>query len=241
VMRVGLLHDDVRIRDLYRTILEARGYGVLATTCARAARDPELHGCDLLVVQVRDGPAGLAQIAPLFAHDGPGVVCVDDDPDPRRDRRLGAMGAVAVLHAPVSLRSVVDAVDAHSPAEERPQQDATVHSARVLRDSARRDPVRQVRGVTDRRGRHLLLVSDDLEVALHCFPRSRGLRVAGNVMGAREPVLAGVALSHRDGILETWTDPLGRFELDGVPPGPVALDIRGRGWSLQADIDLGST
>jgi DNA-binding response OmpR family regulator len=239
-MRVGLVHDDVRVRDLYRTILEARGYGVLATTCARAARDPDLHGCDLLVAQVRDGPAGLVQVAPLLTHDGPGVVCVDDDPDPRRDRRLAAMGAAAVLHAPVSLRSVVDAVDAHSSAAESSQPDATVRSARVLRDSARPDPVRQVRGVADRRGRHLLLVSDDLEVALHCFPRARGLRVAGNVMGASEPVLAGVALSHPDGVLETRTDPLGRFELEEVPPGRLALDIHGRGWSLQADIDLGS-
>jgi DNA-binding response OmpR family regulator len=240
VSRVAVLHQDDRVRELYRTVLQSRGHGVLATTVDMGVDDPDIRGCDLVVVQASDGEGGLRRLTPLLTELTGPIVCMDDDPDPTRDRWFASAGVVTVLHGPVSLRRLVDTVETHLPAARGSGSTGAVRNAQVQHDSARPTLRVDARGAIDRRGRHLLLAAEDLEVALHCFPRSRGLRVRGKVIGAPHPVLARVALVHPDGLIETRTDALGRFDLEPVTPGSSTLDISGRDWSLQAAVDLAS-
>jgi hypothetical protein len=237
---VALLHQDARIRELYQTVLQARGHGVVTATVVDGVHDPAIRRCELIVAQAADGQQGLNRLRPLLVEPLGALVCLDDDPDPFRDRWFTAMGFVAVLHGPVSLRCLVDAVDAHVPDEPGRAQRGAVRSARLRRDSSQPERRSDFRGTVDRRGRHLLLASDDLEVALHCFPRQGSLRVRGRVVGASHPVLAEVVLSHPEATMETRTDAVGRFEFEPVTPGLSALEIRGRGWSLHANVELAS-
>jgi hypothetical protein len=239
MIRIGLFHGVPRVRTLYAAVLRGRGYAVMT---GPLPTDVPLRGspdCDLLVIQVPDGPAGLARLEPL--QTATPTVCIDDDADPARDRWLAAHGFHQVLHGPIRLRDLVEAIedglDARRPAPPRWTADQTV--ARVARDS-RDDGGRllDTRGTAPQVGRHLLLEAGDIQVAVHCFPRDARLRLIGTVVGVEEPVLARVELAHGDGIDRTRTDEAGRFEFTAVGTGAARLRVDGRGWALDAPVEL---
>lgn len=236
---IGLLHDDPRVRDLYRAILEARGHGVIEAGLNAGLADPSITMCDLVIAQAADGVSGLVRLKPLFGVGSPVLVCLDDDPSPDRERWLHDHGVARVLQGPVSLRAVVDAVAAELPASRRDPSRPALRSARVDIDSADPSPSSfQVRGAIDRGGRHLLLTDDEVEVALHCFPRREGIRLRGVVLGPVEPILAHVTVEVADRAFRTRTDAAGAFEFEQIPLGSADLHVRGREWSLQAHLDL---
>jgi hypothetical protein len=236
---VGLLHRDRRIRALYQTLLEGRGYGVVAR--APADRTPETAvGCDLLVLHVGDGASGLLAAIEVLRSAEAAVLAIDDDPEPARHRALRGRGAARVLDGPVRLRDLVDAVTelVGTPGANEDLPDAG--SLRVLRDSARHRPLQDVRGDHRGAGHHLALAGAGLDVSVHSYRRGPALRVVGTVTGPSEPVLARVRMDHASGTATARTDAQGRFVLTEVAPGPVRLRIECRSCALTADVEVGA-
>jgi hypothetical protein len=225
------------VRELYAAVLRGRGYAVVTGSLPTSLPGRGWQDCDLLVIQVPDGPAGLARIAAL--QDTVPTVCIDDDPDPSRDRWLASRGFDRVLHGPIRLRDLVEVIEAALGDRHPLRWTAHQTVTRIVHDS--RDDQRQpldTRGATPRAGRYLLLEAADIQVAVHCFPRDARLRVIGTVIGIDEPVLARVELEHDDAIGRTRTDESGRFEFRGIVPGEARLRIDGRGWAVDAALDL---
>jgi CheY-like chemotaxis protein len=237
MIRIGLFHEVPRVRALYEAVLRGRGYAVVAGTLPTAMPLRGWQDCDLLVTHVPDGPAGLARLEAL-APTIP-TVCIDDDADPGRDRWLASHGFDRVLHGPIRLRDLVEAIEDALDDRHPPRWTADQTMARLVRDS-RDDTTRMLdaRGAAPTAGRHLLLEAADIRVTIHCFPRADRLRVIGTVIGIGEPVLARVELEHGDAIARTRTDEGGRFELGDVTPGDARLRIDGRGWAVDAALEL---
>lgn len=243
MIRIGLLHEVPRVRALYEAVLVGRGHAVVVgslmdpTAIAIPTSGRDWHDCDLLVVHVPDGQQGLDRLAAL--HSTVPVVCIDDDTDPARERWLAAHGFEQVLHGPIRLRDLVEAIEVAITKLQAPRWTADQTVARVVHDSRERaGRSLDKRGHAPRAGRHLLLEADALQVAIHLFPRDTRLRLVGTVAGTDEPVLARVGLAHGSAIGRTRTDVAGRFEFGDVVPGPARLRVDGRGWAIDAAVAL---
>jgi DNA-binding response OmpR family regulator len=240
MIRIGLFHEVPRVRALYEAVLRGRGYAVVTGPLSSAAPRSALQGYDLLVVHVPDGPSGLERLAAL--QDTITTVCIDDDADPARDRWLTDHGFDRVLHGPILLRDLVEAIEAVLDDRRPPRRTADQATARIVHDSRQeRDRLLDTRGTAPARGRHLLLEAGELQVTLHCFPRDTRLRLLGTVTGIEEPILARVELDDGARIRRTRTDEVGRFEFTDVTPGDARLRIDGRGWAIDIPVELVAT
>lgn len=236
---IGVLHRDRRIRGLYQTLLEGRGYGVVAGAPA-GWPSQAAAGCDLLVLHIGDGASGLAAAVEVLRATEVPVLAIDDDPDPARHRALRVRGAARVLDGPVRLRDLVDVVTELVGTSASTEASPAVGRLRVLRDSAQQRQLQDVRGDHRGGGHHLVLAGDGLDISLHSYRRGRALRVVGTVTGPAEPVLVRVRMEHASGTATTRTDAQGRFVLTEVAPGLVRLRIEGRGCALTADVEVGA-
>lgn len=233
--RVAVVHEQAQVRELYTAVLAGRGHGVLDLPTTAAAGS-DLHACDVVVIHVPDGPAGLGQVLRVLEHTGASTTVAIDDDEPDRTRALEAAGVDEVLVGPVTLRALVETVDRHlQPRARRTGGELLL----VQHDSAAATTRPGVRGTADRRGRHILLSAGSIDVAVHVFDRERGLRLRGDIAGAPEPVLAHVRLDQPTGRWATRTDASGTFELLAVAPGPTDLTVEGRGWSVAGHLDVG--
>jgi hypothetical protein len=236
---IGLLHRDRRVRALYQALLEGRGYGVVAREPATWTSEAAVR-CDVLVVHVGDGTAGLRAAIDVLRDAEKPVLAIDDDPEPARRRALRIRGAARILDGPVRLRDLVDAVTELVGTPAARQEPHAGGSLRVLRDSARQPLLQDVRGDQRGSGHHLALAGDGLDLSLHSFRRGRALRVVGTITGPPEPVVARVRMDHASGTAIARTDTQGRFVLKEVAPGPVRLRIEGDGCALTADVEVGA-
>lgn len=131
----------------------------------------------------------------------------------------------------------------HRFALERPAPPPLVERLRaaVTFDSALAQPVAGVRSAAPTTARHLVVSTEDLDVALDLYPEDRDVRVEGQVLPVAETgdAAADVELSRGGGTLaRTAADASGRFALPPVPAGPVLLVVGTAAGAFEVLLDL---